>query len=66
MLIILKGYILRLYPTDKQKELINKTIGCTRFIYNYFLSDTLNEVLFIKGLVDKHYQEENALLKRVN
>lgn len=29
-------------------------------------SDTLNEVLFIKGLVDKHYQEENALLKRVN
>ena len=27
MLIILKGYILRLYPTDEQKELINKTIG---------------------------------------
>ena len=43
MLIILKGYILRLYPTDKQKELINKTIGCTRFIYNYFLSDRIND-----------------------
>ena len=26
---IFKGYVLRLYPTDKQKELINKTIGCT-------------------------------------
>ena len=28
---ILKGYILRLYPTDEQRKLINKTIGCTRF-----------------------------------
>ena len=43
MLIILKVYILRLYPTDEQKELINKTIGCTRFIYNYFLSDRIND-----------------------
>ena len=40
---ILKGYILRLYPTDKQKELINKTIGCTRFVYNHFLSDRTND-----------------------
>ena len=40
---ILKGYILRLYPTDKQKELINKTIGCTRFVYNHFLSDRIND-----------------------
>lgn len=29
-------------------------------------SDTLDEVLVIKGLVDKHYQEENTLLRRVN
>ena len=33
---ILIGYVLKLYPTDKQKELINKTIGCTRFVYNHF------------------------------
>ena len=39
----LKGYVLRLYPTDKQKELINKTIGCTRFVYNHFLSDRIND-----------------------
>ena len=32
MFTVLKGYFLRLYPTDNQKELINKTIGCTRFI----------------------------------
>ena len=40
---ILKGYVLRLYPTDNQKELINKTIGCTRFVYNHFLSDRIND-----------------------
>ena len=38
-----KGYVLRIYPTDKQKELINKTIGCTRFVYNHFLSDRIND-----------------------
>ena len=40
---ILKGYVLRLYPTDKQKELINKTIGCTRFVYNHFLDEKIND-----------------------
>ena len=39
---ILKGYILRLYPTDEQRKLINKTIGCTRFIYNHFLDEKTN------------------------
>ena len=33
---ILKGYVFRMYPTEKQEELINKTIGCSRFVYNYF------------------------------
>ena len=32
-----KSYIFRLYPNDKQKELINKSLGVARFIYNYFL-----------------------------
>ena len=39
---ILKGYILRLYPTDEQRKLINKTIGCSRFIYNHFLDEKTN------------------------
>lgn len=34
-----KTYKLRLYPDDKQRILIHKTCGCTRFIYNYFLRD---------------------------
>ena len=40
---ILKGYVFRLYPDKKQEELINKTIGCARFIYNYFLDDKIKE-----------------------
>ena len=38
---ILKGYVFRMYPNEKQEELINKTIGCSRFIYNYFLDDKI-------------------------
>ena len=34
---IMKGYIFRLYPTEKQIELIEKSFGCSRYIYNYFL-----------------------------
>ncbi len=40
---ILKGYVFRMYPTKKQEQLINKTIGSTRFIYNYFLDDKIKE-----------------------
>ena len=33
-----KAYRFRIYPTKKQTELINKTIGCSRFVFNHFLS----------------------------
>ena len=39
----LKGYQFRMYPSNKQKELINKSFGTYRFIYNYFLSEKQNE-----------------------
>ena len=38
-----KGYVFRLYPTKDQEILINKTIGCSRFIYNHFLADKIEE-----------------------
>ena len=40
---ILKGYVFRLYLTKEQEQLINKTIGSSRFIYNYFLDDKIKE-----------------------
>ena len=33
-----KAYKFRLYPTNEQETLINKTFGCTRFVYNYYLN----------------------------
>ena len=43
-----KAYKFRLYPTENQKILINKTFGCTRFIYNHFLNKCKEEK-FIKA-----------------
>jgi putative transposase len=37
-MIVNKAYKFRLYPNKKQEELIQKTFGCTRFVYNYFLA----------------------------
>ena len=34
----IKAYKFRLYPNKKQTELINKTIGCARFVFNYTLA----------------------------
>ena len=36
---ILKDYVFRLYPDKNREELINKTFGCIKNIYNYFLDD---------------------------
>ena len=33
-----RAYKYRLYPTTEQAALINKNIGCSRFIYNHFLA----------------------------
>lgn len=39
---VIKGYKYRIYPNEKQKEQINKTFGCCRFVYNYFLDMRIN------------------------
>jgi len=36
--IILKAYKYRIYPNKQQIELINKTIGCCRFVFNHYLA----------------------------
>jgi len=33
-----RAYKYRIYPNQKQKEIIAKTFGCSRFVYNYFLA----------------------------
>ncbi len=34
-----KAYRFRLYPSDNQKQLIHKTFGCSRFVYNHYLNE---------------------------
>ena len=32
-----KGYRFRIYPTDEQINLIERTFGCCRYVYNHYL-----------------------------
>ena len=41
-----KAFKFRLYPNNKQKELINKTFGCARYVYNYYLDKMKNNGYF--------------------
>ena len=40
------AYKFRMYPTPEQKVLINKNFGCSRLIYNYYLT-YINEHKYI-------------------
>ncbi len=33
-----KAYKYRIYPNKKQKEILTKTFGCCRFVYNHYLA----------------------------
>ena len=60
-----KAYKLRIYPTDSQKELIEKTFGCTRYIYNNFLAERKNKYEESKTKVHVYEQlKELTDLKR--
>ncbi len=37
-MVVKKSFRFRIFPTKKQAELINKTIGCSRFVFNFFLN----------------------------
>ena len=37
VMLVNKAYKFRIYPNKKQMELINKTFGCSRFVFNFFL-----------------------------
>ena len=35
----IRGYKYRAYPNRKQREFFEKTFGCCRFVYNYYLGE---------------------------
>ena len=58
---IIKGYKIRLKPTLEQEILIKKSIGVSRFIYNWCLSKEINSEKFIS---DNDLRKELTKLKR--
>ena len=74
--VIYKSYKFRLYPEDKDKELLSQHFGHCRFIYNYFLKEkqdfylkykkTLNYNNCSTTLTDLKKQKEYSWLKDVN
>ena len=62
---IYRGYKFRMYPNKEQEELINKTIGSTRFVYNYFLDKKFSNAYSGIKLISK-LLEEKTFLKEVD
>ena len=62
---IYKSYKFRMYPNKFQEELINKTIGSCKFIYNYFLDKKVtNAYNGIKSIPE--LSKEKTFLKEVD
>ena len=70
------GYKYRIYPNKTQQELINKTLGCCRFVYNHFLAirrdewkannNSITYSQTSKLLTDLKRREETEWLKEVD
>ena len=66
---IYKAYKYRLYPTEEQVILINKTFGCSRFVYNHYLDyEKKNGVKKAYDLIKdlKELEKEYEYLKEVD
>ena len=71
-----KAYKYRIYPNKEQQELINKHIGCCRFVYNLCLEKKINAYKtskksiscfdLIKLLPALKKEQETSFLKEVN
>jgi transposase, IS605 orfB family len=57
---IKKRIRVRLYPTEKQKILMDKTFGCARFVYNQTLADCMRSYE-----QSKHFPSQNERFKNL-
>lgn len=60
MTVVKKSVRVRLYPSDSQKALIDKTIGCARFVYNQTLTDCKQSYEQLK-----HFPSQNERMKHL-
>ena len=71
-----KAYKFRIYPTKQQEEIINKTFGCCRFIYNQMLAERISayeklkndrdQLYAYKYKTEKQFKEEFDWLREVD
>ena len=74
MTTVQKSVRVRLYPTEEQEILIDKTIGCCRFVYNQTLADCIQSYEQTKHFPSQSersanlvpLKEENEFLKEVD
>ena len=57
-----KGIKFRIYPNKEQQNLINRTLGCTRFIYNHGLAYRIEQY---KAGEKANYTATNAMLTKM-
>lgn len=73
---IYKTYKFRMYPNAEQKDLLSKYFGCSRFVYNYFLNERMEQYKATqksdnyydqaKKLTQLKKQEDFAWLREIN
>ena len=71
---MLKAYKYRIYPNKEQINYLQKTFGCTRFIYNQMLADRIKsyeenkdlDIKIIKYPTPAQYKKEYEWLKEVD
>lgn len=73
---IYKTYKFRMYPNAEQKDLLSKYFGCSRFVYNYFLNERIEQYKATqksdnyydqaKKLTQLKKQEDFAWLREIN
>src|SRR5713101_9558542 len=52
-----KAYTYRFYPTDEQKQLLARTFGCCRYVYNWALRER-TDAYYKRG--ERLYYEDTA------
>jgi len=54
-----KGYKFRIYPNKEQEILIQKTFGCVRFVYNYYLNKNIELYKLDKSSISQYECSNN-------
>ena len=61
------AYKFRIYPTAEQEDLILRTFGCVRFVYNYYLDQRMQAYKETGKSPTRFEQDKDlTLLKRQN